>query len=151
MPESPGPVIRQLTSSLSVAGQIAETDLPMIASQGFRAIVNNRPDDEAPGQPAAAALARAAERLGLAYRHVPARSGQLTDADVAAFARALAELPGPVLAFCRSGTRSTTLWALGATGGLSPDDILRIAAEAGFDLAAIRARLGQHAAMPRQV
>lgn len=133
--------IAELTPSLSVASQIAPSDLGALAAQGFRAVINNRPDGEAGDQPPSAMIAEAAQRAGLAYRHVPVVSGKITDDDVAAFAAALDELKGPVLAFCRSGTRSTVLWALSEAERLDPERILGTAADAGYDLWALRPRL----------
>lgn len=133
----------RLTPFLSVSSQIGEADLGALAAQGFRAVINNRPDGEAENQPSSAALAAAAERVGLAYRHVPVVSGSITDADVTTFRQALDEVAGPALAFCRSGTRSTALWALAEADHLDPDVILRIAADAGYDLAALRPRLDE--------
>jgi sulfide:quinone oxidoreductase len=138
--------IAQLTPFLSVSPQLAEADLGILAAQGFRSVVDNRPDGEAEDQPPSAVLAAAAERVGLAYRHLPVVSGQVTDEDVAAFARALAELKGPVLAFCRTGTRSATLWALSEAWHLDPAAILAAAAGAGYDLAGLRPRLEAAAA-----
>ena len=92
-------------------------------------------------QPASASLAEAAARLGIAYRHVPVISGKVTDGDVAAFSAALDELEGPVLAFCRTGTRSTTLWALSEAWHRDPDAILKTAAAAGYNLESLRPRL----------
>lgn len=133
--------IARLTPSLSVSPQIAESDLGTLAAQGFRAVINNRPDGEAENQPASAVLAEAARRAGLAYRHVPVASGRITDDDVAVFRQALDELRGPVLAFCRTGTRSTTLWALAAARHVEPLAILATAAAAGYDLSALKPRL----------
>lgn len=133
--------IRKLTPFLSVAPQITEADLGILAAQGFRSVINNRPDNEGEGQPASAAMAEAAGRLGMGYRHIPVVSGKVTDGDVDAFADALGEMKGPVLAYCRTGTRSTTLWALAEAWHLSPDAILRTTAEAGYDLEALRPRL----------
>ena len=133
--------IAKLTPFLSVSPQIAEADLGALAAQNYRAVINNRPDGEAEDQPAGATLAAAADRVGLAYRHLPVVSGKVTDDDVAAFADVLDELKGPVLAFCRTGTRSTTLWALSEARHLDPDAILATAAEAGYDLSALKARL----------
>jgi sulfide:quinone oxidoreductase len=133
--------IAKLTPFLSVSPQIGEADLGALAAQGFRAVINNRPDGEAEDQPASATLAAAAERVGLDYRHVPAVSGKITDDDVAAFAEALGQVKGPVLAFCRTGTRSTTLWALAEARHLDPAVILTTAAEAGYDLEALKPRL----------
>ena len=133
--------IARLTPNLSVASQIDEADLGALAALGFKAVINNRPDGEAEGQPTAAALRAAARRRGLGYRHVPVVPGRLTEADVADFAAALAELDGPALAFCRSGRRSTTLWALAEADRRDADAILEAAAEAGYDLSALRPRL----------
>ncbi|HEX6114894.1 MAG TPA: TIGR01244 family sulfur transferase [Geminicoccaceae bacterium] len=133
--------IAKLTPFLAVSPQIAEADLGALAAQGFRAVINNRPDGEAEDQPESAALAAAAGRVGLEYRRVPVVSGKITDDDVASFAQALDEVKGPVLAFCRTGTRSTTLWALAEARHLAPEAILATAAEAGYDLAALKPRL----------
>jgi sulfide:quinone oxidoreductase len=91
--------IAKLTPFLSVSPQIAEADLGTLAAQGFRAVINNRPDGEAEDQPASATLAAAARRVGLDYRQIPAVSGKITDDDVGAFAEALDQVKGPVLAF----------------------------------------------------
>ena len=136
-------LIKRLTDTLSVAPQISESDLAALAAQGFRSVINNRPDGEAGDQPASAVLAAAAARAGLAYRDIPVISGQLQDTQVAAFGKALAELPAPVLAFCRTGTRSTTLWALDAVCARPVAEVVQTAAEAGYDLAALRPRLEQ--------
>ncbi|GAA0579042.1 bifunctional protein tyrosine phosphatase family protein/NAD(P)/FAD-dependent oxidoreductase [Craurococcus roseus] len=133
--------VARLTPFLSITSQISEADVGVAAARGFRAIVSNRPDDEAPDQPPSAAIAAAAERHGLAYRHIPVVSGNVTDADVRAFAAGLAELRGPVLAFCRTGTRSATLWALSEGARLAADAVLRTAAETGYDLGGLRPRL----------
>lgn len=133
--------IHPLAAQLSVAAQIDVADIASLAAQGFRSIINNRPDGEAGGQPSNAALEKAAHQAGLQWRHIPVVPGQLQDAQVHAFTAALAELPAPVLAFCRSGTRSTTLWALQADG--PADAILQAAHAAGYDLSPLRPRLGR--------
>jgi sulfide:quinone oxidoreductase len=133
--------IRHVTPALSVSPQIAEADLEAIAAKGFKSVINNRPDGEENGQPASEAIAAAAARNGLAYRHIPVVPGNLSDADVTAFAQALDELEGPVFAFCRTGTRSTTLWALSQTPHLDAAEILKTAAAAGYNLEALRPRL----------
>ena len=103
--------LKQLSPDLSASGQIALSDLPYIRAAGFRAIIVARPDGEDAGQPDFASVRAAAERAGLQARHVPVVPGRITEADVAAFAAALAALPGPVLACCRSGARVATLWS----------------------------------------
>lgn len=131
--------IHPLVDQLSVAAQIDADDIATLAARGFRSVINNRPDGEAEGQPASALLEAAARQAGLAYRYIPVVSGQLSDAQVQAFADALDALPRPALAFCRTGTRSTMLWALQADD--PADEILQIAQEAGYDLSALRSRL----------
>lgn len=132
---------KRLTPFLSVSTQINEADLGVLAARGFRAVINNRPDGEGEAQPTSAQMEEAARRVGLEYRHIPVVSGQVTDDDVVKFADALAELRGPVLAFCRTGTRSTSLWALSEAWHLDPDAVMAAASEAGYDLSAIRPRL----------
>jgi sulfide:quinone oxidoreductase len=137
---------KNLTADLSVAPQILPADLPALAAQGVRSIINNRPDGEAPEQPASAVLAEAVAAAGLDYLYLPITPGQLGDDQVTRFARALEELPRPVLAFCRTGTRSTTLWALAAARrGEAVDDVLATAAAAGYDLGGLRERLSKQA------
>jgi len=133
--------IRPLTDTLSVSPQIAPSDLATLAARGFRTVINNRPDGEEPGQPTSAAIAAAAAAAGLAYRHIPVVPGQLQEAQVDGFAEALATLPGPTLAYCRTGTRSATLWALQAARRLPADSVLASAREAGYDLSGLAPRL----------
>jgi sulfide:quinone oxidoreductase len=104
--------ITEITPDYSVAAQLGVEDVAEAKRLGFRAILDNRPDGEAPGQPDAAAIRAEAERQGLAFAHVPVVSGAITAEDVQDFAAALDALPGPVLAYCRSGTRSRNLWTL---------------------------------------
>ncbi|MGP1394568.1 MAG: TIGR01244 family sulfur transferase [Inquilinaceae bacterium] len=133
--------IARLSPNVSVTSQIVEADLDEVKAQGFRAIINNRPDGEADDQPPGAALQAAAERRGLDYRHIPVVSGSVTDKDVSDFAGALADMPGPVLAFCRSGMRSATLWALAQAGHVDPASVLAATREAGYRLDDLRPRL----------
>jgi uncharacterized protein (TIGR01244 family) len=129
--------MRRLEEAFFVAGQIGPGDLAGLAAQGISLIVNNRPDGEAPGQPAAAEIEAAARAAGLGYRFIPVN--QPTPEAVAATAEALRDADGPVLAFCRSGTRSTYLWALArGQAGTDGDDLVRKAAAAGYDLAPLR-------------
>ncbi|MDA3914691.1 TIGR01244 family sulfur transferase [Oleiagrimonas sp.] len=131
-----------LTTHLRVSGQVRPEDLPGLADLGVRSLINNRPDGEENGQPEHAALETAARRLGIEYRYIPVVPGQWTRDTVDAFARALDEMPAPVHAFCRSGMRSTTMWALQACAMDMPvDQILRTAAQAGYDLSDMEGRL----------
>lgn len=126
--------MKKLDEGMFVAGQIRPEDVAEASRHGVTKIVNNRPDGEEPGQPAAAEIEAAARAAGIAYVHIPVAGGFSPD-QVAAMARALDEAEGPVLAFCRTGTRSTFLWALARAGsGDDGAEIMRKAAEAGYDL-----------------
>ena len=140
--------IAKLTPFLSVSPQIAEADLGTLAAQGFRAVINNRPDGEAEGQPASATLAAAAERVGLDYRHVRRSRARSPTTTSPPSPRRWTSCKGPVLAFCRTGTRSTTLWALAEARHLDPAAILPTAADAGYDLDALQAAAGRCAGGP---
>lgn len=119
--------------------QLTVDDIDEAAAAGIRLIVNNRPDGEEPGQPSSAEIEAAARAAGLDYRHIPI-AGSFPPGQVEAMARALER--GPVLAFCRSGTRSTFLWALArAALGAPAEQSVAAAAAAGYDLAPIRAWL----------
>jgi sulfide:quinone oxidoreductase len=104
--------LRRLTDDVSVAGQIDPEDIPDLAAMGFRSIVCNRPDGEDLDQPGFEEVARAATRAGLNVQYVPVVPGHVSEAAIADFGVALRELPKPLLAYCRSGTRSASLWAL---------------------------------------
>ncbi len=101
--------ITRLNERISVAAQIGVADVAELARAGFKSIICNRPDDEEQQQPSAAEIEKAAEDAGLTFVHVPAVSGAVTEQNAADMAKALARLPGPVLAYCRSGARSTKL------------------------------------------
>ena len=133
--------IARLSPQFSVSPQICVEDVARLAESGFRAIVNNRPDGEASDQPASAALATEAKRLGLAYAHIPIVQGQIDDAQVRALARFLARVDGPAVGFCRTGTRSASLWSLAQAGHRPVGEILAIAARAGYDLSSLQSRL----------
>ena len=134
--------LKPLTDRLSVTPQITAEDMPELVRLGFRSIIGNRPEGETPDQPAWEELAAEARKHGLEARQIPVVPGQIGDADVAAFGKALQDLSKPIAAFCRTGTRSAMLWALANPDSLPPEERLRIAAEQGYDLSALRARLG---------
>ncbi|TVR07973.1 MAG: TIGR01244 family phosphatase [Salinarimonadaceae bacterium] len=130
-----------LTPDFAVAPQLGLDDLDAAKAAGFRTIVNNRPDGEAPDQPAEAEIARRAAELGLDYRFIPVISGQFGASEVDAFREALDVCEGPVVAFCRSGTRSTFMWAFAMAGEMPGEEIIATAARAGYDLSALRGRI----------
>lgn len=107
--------VKQIAPNVSVSGSLQPEDIATMAGQGFRGLINNRPDGEEEGQATNAALEAAAKALGLEYRFIPITGAGLTAEIVAAYGEALKTLPGPILAFCRSGARSTNAWKA-ATG-----------------------------------
>lgn len=143
-------MIRTIDDSISVAPQIDPADLARYAAQGFVAVINNRPDGEDSGQPEGDAVRAAAAAAGLAYTAIPVTHAGFSMPQIDGFIAAMAAADGPVLAFCRSGTRSCNLWALAmARQGADPDELLAKAAAAGYDLSGIRMILDQLAAGAR--
>lgn len=132
---------KRLGDSLSVSPQLSLGDVARAAREGFRAIISNRPDGEETGQPEAAAVQAEAERHGMAFAHIPIESGKAGDADADAMAQALATLPKPIVAYCRSGARSTTLWALANAEASDPASLVRQAAGADYDIASLEPQL----------
>lgn len=137
---------KPLCPELAVDKQLTRQDIAQAKAQGFRSIINNRPDAEEPGQPTSDELAEAARQAGLAYAHIPVVPGQIGEADIAAFDKALETLPHPILGFCRTGTRASMLWALCRCGSEGPDAVCDTALKAGYDLSAIKPRLEERAA-----
>jgi uncharacterized protein (TIGR01244 family) len=136
-------MFRTLDDTISVFGQITPTDVAEAKALGFTTIINNRPDGEQDGQPEGAEIEAAAKAAGLAYFAIPVDHSGFSEAQVTAMADALGSAEGPVLAFCRSGTRSTFLWALAsAWGGADGDALVAKAANAGYDISPIRHALG---------
>jgi uncharacterized protein (TIGR01244 family) len=108
------PAIQQLSSDVCVAGQLDPAAMAWAASVGFKSVINNRPDYEAgPDQPTSAQIEKAAHEAGLAYAYLPVAPMMQTPEEIQRFAQLLRELPKPVLAFCRSGTRSGRLYRAG--------------------------------------
>lgn len=119
-----------VTEKLSVTGQLRPEDFAELHRQGYRTVINNRPDGEEPSQPKAKALAAAAEATGLAYVHIPVTSTSMTDADARCFAETIVASDGPVIAHCRSGARSFYLWILAHDAGVEGFDNDRLIAVA---------------------
>ena len=135
--------IKQINDQMSVAGQISPADVADLKAAGYTTIINNRPDDEIPGQPQSAEIAAAAQAAGVAYHHIPLGREGVSAELVAQTREALAASRGPVFAFCRSGTRSTTLWALSQAGERPAEEIIAAAANAGYDMSHLAGHLGQ--------
>jgi sulfide:quinone oxidoreductase len=143
--------LKPLTPELSVAQQIGAADLAAIAQAGFRSVICNRPDGEGSDQPVFSELEQAASELGLQMRYLPAESGKVTDEQGRQFGELMAELPKPVLAFCRTGMRSTTMWALSQSGAMPLPQIIERSARAGFDLKGVVRRLVNGGKTPVEV
>lgn len=133
--------IRPLTDTYAVSPQIEAEDMPAIADRGYGTIINNRPDAEVSPAHQSATLREAAERAGLEWRENPVANGAMTEDNVTAQREMLAEATGPVLAYCRSGTRSATVWAIGEAENRSAEAILGDASRGGYDLAGLRPML----------
>ena len=130
--------IRKVTDGFSVAPQIEEADVQAIADAGYKTLIANRPDGEGGvDQPRMGAIRTKAEALGLTFVAIPF-SGAPTPEILERFGAALGEAPAPVLAYCRTGTRSITAWALTHGGQGMGDEIVDAAAGAGYDLSQLR-------------
>lgn len=129
----------RLTNEVLVAPQIGVETIAEAKAQGVTLIVNNRPEGEAPDQTPGDAVEAAARAEGLDYVAIPITHSGFSQPQVEAMAKALAGAKGKILAYCRSGTRSTNLWALAeASAGGDPDSLINIAAKAGYDISGIR-------------
>lgn len=105
--------LHALTPDVCVSAQLTPEAMAEAAAMGFRSVINNRPDFEGgPDQPTSAVIEAAAKAAGLEYRHLPVAGNYQSPEEVEAFADLLAELPRPLLAFCRSGGRSSRLFML---------------------------------------
>jgi len=130
---------RQVTPAFWASPQIDVDDVHAAKARGFSLIVNNRPEGESDDQVPGHAIAAAAAECGLGYVEIPITHAGFSEEQVRALADALDESSGPVLAYCRSGTRSTLLWSLAqAAKGREPDTIAAEAAGAGYDVAPVR-------------
>jgi len=136
--------LKRINEHVSVSPQISPEDIAAIKAAGFVAIINNRPDGEAPEQPASAEIEKAAQAAGLAYHYIPLGREGVTPEMVAETKQVLEGSTGPVFCYCRSGTRSTTLWALSQAGEQPAADIISAAANAGYDMSHLAGHLSQN-------
>ena len=140
-------MFRKIDERIYVSPQVSPADIADAAALGVTHIINNRPDEEEAGQPSSESIAAAALAAGLGYTAIPVTHSGFSHAQVDAMAAALEQARGPVLAYCRSGTRSTYLWALArAKLGDHPAVLTEQAEAAGYDLRAIRPMLDALAA-----
>ena len=140
--------VKSITPQLSVSAQIWASEMQALSEAGFKAIICNRPDGEGPDQPSFAEIAAAASQFGLQAQYLPAESGKVRDEDGKTFGQLLNKLPGPVLAYCRTGMRSTTLWALSQAGVTPLPQILEAAQKIGFDMKAVVQRIANGGKTP---
>jgi len=138
------PDVKPLADDIWVSAFVSPENLAELAPR-FRTIMNNRPNGEEPGQPSSAEIEAEARRLGLDYVHLPVVPGKISQEQAAVFGDAIACRDRPILVFCRTGTRSATLWALSQAGRRSPEEIIGIAAAAGYDLSALKPNLEEKA------
>lgn len=142
-----GSDFRPLVDGVYASPQIELADVAAAKALGIALIINNRPEDESPDQVPGAQIEAAARAAGIDYLAIPVTHAGFSEPQVEAMAAALKDAGGPVLAYCRSGTRSTLLWALArAAQGDSPDSLATAAARAGYDLGPIRSLLDMLAA-----
>ena len=135
--------LKRINDDVSVAPQISPDDMPAIKAAGFTTVINNRPDDESPDQPSSDTMKAAAEAAGLSYHFIPLGREGVSAQMVEEERVALEGSDGPVLAFCRSGTRSTTLWALAQAGKMPAQEIVAQAAHAGYEMSHLLGHLSQ--------
>ena len=133
--------LKSLSPVFSVTPQIEVADIADLAARGFKSIIGNRPEAEAPDQPAWNSLVAEAARHGMSACQIPVVPGQISPEDVERFAEALRDLPTPIAAFCRTGTRSAMLWALANPDRLNVDERITTAAAQGYDLSPLRDRM----------
>ncbi len=133
--------MQEITDGIYAAGQIGPGDIADAKAMGITTVICNRPDGEAIDQPTAATVKAAAEAAGMTFHYLPLSPGGLSDDLIEGMRDAIMEASGPVLAYCRSGARSTNLWALAMAPETPPDTLIAKAAGAGYDLNPIRPML----------
>lgn len=140
--------IRKLTNEFAVSAQLDAPALATVAAAGYRSLICNRPDGEGADQPLFSEIQDAAAISNISVRYLPVVSGKVTDEQAVAFAKLVAELPKPILAYCRTGTRSATLWALSESSRRPLPEILMRARDAGIDLSGVVRRISSGGRTP---
>jgi len=140
--------LKKITEKTAVSPQITTQDIAAIKEAGFRAIICNRPDGEGADQPSFEEIEAAAKKVGLEAAYVPVTSGKVRDEDVESFGAALKDLPRPVLAYCRTGTRSATLWSLHESKKRPMHEILAATKAAGYDMNGVARRISNGGKTP---
>ncbi|MCT4556713.1 MAG: bifunctional protein tyrosine phosphatase family protein/NAD(P)/FAD-dependent oxidoreductase [Pelagimonas sp.] len=132
---------KKISDDIAVSPQVTAEHMAEIAAAGYRSVICNRPDGEGMDQPTFEELAKAAQDAGLEAAYLPVISGKVQDEDAEAFGKLLRNLPGPVFAYCRTGTRSATLWSLSQAKTLETASILQMTKAAGYDMAGVVRRI----------
>ena len=129
----------QVADNFWVAHQLDPADMDELAAKGIKTILNNRPDNEEAGQPSASQVQQAAAAKGIGYRHIPVTTPTMDRAAIDAVGAAVREAPGPIVAHCRSGTRSYLLWAANEVlqGRATAAGIIAAGAPKGYDLSGL--------------
>jgi len=140
--------LNKISPKLTVSPQISVDDMATLKAEGFKAIICNRPNGEGADQPAFEEIEAAARKHGIEARYVPVVGGKVSDQDVEDFGDALRELPRPVLAYCRSGTRSATLWSLWEAKKRPLPEILAATKAAGYDMNGVARRIANGGKTP---
>ncbi len=135
--------LRKITDHISVSPQIEPDDIPAIVKGGFRSVMCNRPDDEEPGQCCYDDVAKAARAAGLEMHWLPIVTSAITAEDIAAFRAALDEMPKPMLAYCRTGTRCTMMWTIARHEEIEAQEILDRTSKAGYDMSGLLQQLAR--------
>ena len=134
--------VRPISKDYAVSPQIDPQDVKLLAEAGYRSLICNRPDGEEWGQPEFVRIEEAAKAAGMQVRWIPIVGGPTTEA-MDSFKTALDEMPGPLLAYCRSGTRSTMMWTIAQFGDVPDDEIVSATAQAGYDMSGVVMQLRQ--------
>ncbi len=140
--------INRVDGEISVAPQIVADDIPELAKAGFKTIICTRPDGEGNDQPLFHEIEEAAAKAGIGTHYLPVESGKVSDEDAEAFGRLMDGAPKPVLAYCRTGTRSITMWSLSRAGKLPLPEILHKAKDAGYDMHGVVRRIANNGRTP---
>ncbi|SPJ23866.1 TIGR01244 family sulfur transferase [Palleronia abyssalis] len=133
--------IRQVTPTYAVSPQIQPGDIDALAEAGFTRVICNRPDEEVAGDESSATIREACAAAGLSFHMIPVTHAGVTQDLIDQHRTAIDTAEGPVFAYCRSGTRSCHIWALGRAGEIDVDTIVQSGADAGYDLSGLRPTL----------
>lgn len=128
--------IKPVTANLAVTEQITAVDIEKIKTAGYHTVICNRPDGEGADQPTSAEIQQAAEAAGLEFHYLPVISGKILTEQVTQFQHLKESVAGPILAYCRTGTRSIILWALSERSNYSIEKLLKVTSDAGFNISA---------------